>query len=1009
MCNRRNGLGRHLWLTLLAALGYCAMSTAADASPKFRDGAARIFEAKCVRCHNETEKKGELSLQTAQAALAGGESGRAFEPGAPNTSLLIEYISGKQPEMPKDDKPLSKDEVDVIRQWIADGAQWPQELRLADKSLADLNWWSLRPLNRPEIPSLSADDALRVRTPVDAFILDKLHEHGLSFSPEADRRTLIRRLYFDLIGLPPTPDEIDQFVADDGPLAYERLVERLLASPRHGERWARHWLDVVHYGDTHGYDKDKLRENAWPYRDYVIRAFNADKPYERFVQEQIAGDVLWPNTTDGVVATGFLAAGPWDFIGHAEVPESKIDGKVARHVDRDDMVRTVFESFNSLTVGCAQCHNHKFDPVTMEDYYRLHAVFAAIDRADRPYEPDPAVAQLRSELAGRKQTLETERTQLEARVAKSAGPKLAELNRRIADLQRAKESAKKEQPEFGYHSNIEKRADVGKWVQVDLGRSVQLAHVVLVGCHDSFNSIGAGFGFPVRFKIEASDDAEFKTGVFSIADHTGADVANPGVTPQSFPAGGKSARYVRVTATKLVNRLPADYILALAELMALSPDGKNKAQGATVTSLDSIEAPVRWRRSNLVDGYYYGVWEQLDLGELAKLGEQRQAILESVLTAELRAELARLSEAVKQTDAELKALPAGGRVYAGCVHHGEGNFRGRGGLGPREIFVLHRGQVTQPGERAMPGTLRIIPQFAGRFDLSPHHDEGERRAALAKWLTRADHPLTWRSIVNRVWHYHFGRGIVDSPNDFGRMGQKPTHPELLDWLAAEFRDNGQSIKDLHRLIVNSTTYRQVSTPSQDSAIADRQSTDADNRLLGRMNPRKLEAEAIRDTVLYVAGKLDLRMHGPGFRDFVLEKPEHSPHYEYDKYDVNDPATHRRSVYRFLVRSQPQPLMTTLDCADPSQIVGRRNETITALQALSLLNNRFIVRMSDHFADRLAHGDTSLSTQVASGFRTAVGRVPTVEELELLTEYAREHGLASACRLILNLNEFAFVD
>ena len=257
---------------------------------------------------------------------------------------------------------------------------------------AQPRWWSFRPLSRPSLPALSTTDANRVRTPIDAFILAKLREKGLTPSPEADRRTLIRRLTFDLIGLPPTPEEVDTFLADDRPDAYERLADRLLASPQYGERWGRHWLDVVHYGDTHGYDKDKPRPNAWPYRDYVIRAFNADRPYRRFVQEQLAGDVLFPGTADGIEALGFIAAGPWDFIGHAEVPESKIDGQIARHLDRDDMVANTMNTFASLTVQCAQCHNHKFDPIAQEDYYSLQAVFAALDRADKKYYSDPAIA-----------------------------------------------------------------------------------------------------------------------------------------------------------------------------------------------------------------------------------------------------------------------------------------------------------------------------------------------------------------------------------------------------------------------------------------------------------------------------------------------------------------------------------------------------------------------------------------------------------------------------------------
>lgn len=1006
---------------------------AADEESLWRQ-AATILEQRCLNCHNSNEKKEGLSLETRAEMLAGGNGGAAVEPGDAGASLLVDFISGESPEMPKDAKPLDATEVDLLRKWIDAGAPWPKGLRLSPKPYVDLNWWSLKPLENQRLPELTEEQLAYCRTPVDRFIIAKLSESGLTMSPEADRRTLIRRLYFDLLGLPPVPADIDAFVSDPDPLAYEKLVDRLLASPRYGERWARHWLDVVHYADTHGYDKDKPRPNAWPYRDYVIRALNEDKPYGKFVQEQIAGDVLWPETKDGTVATGFLAAGPWDFIGHVEVPGSKIDGKVARHLDRDDMVRTVFQTFTSTTVGCARCHNHKFDPISMQDYYSLQAVFAAIDRADREYEVDEGVAARRRELMARKLDLESQNREIETRIHKIAGPRLAELDRRIAGLSGSKDTEKKERPEFGYHSQIAKRPDVVKWVQVDLEKPTKLARIVLVGCHDMFNKIGAGFGFPVRFRIEASNDVHFTKDVQLVVDRTESDYPNPGVTPQVFnvrPAGNSppvQARYIRVTATKLVNRLASDYIFAVGELQVIDKDGNNVALNSKVISLDSIEAPVRWRRENLVDGYYYGVWRDVNLDELAQLSREREKILGTALNAEIKksrlnieSELARVSEAIKQ-------LPAKGTVYAGCVHRGSGNFRGRGGLGPREIFVLQRGQVTQPKEAARPGTIPIIPSVNARFELSENHREGDRRIALARWLTHHDNPLTWRSIVNRVWQYHFGRGIVDSPNDFGRMGQEPSHPELLDWLAVGFRDNGQSLKQLHRLILNSAVYRQasraekvsgtVSTKRGLSRSSDKRfptplpqalRIDGDNRLLWRMNRRKLEAEAIRDSILSVAGRLDTRMYGPGFRDFVLERPQHSPHYEYNKHDPNDPTTHRRSIYRFIVRSQPQPLMDTLDCADPSLMVGKRNETITALQSLSLLNSRFVVAMCQHVASRLASEENNPSARINLLYRLALGRPANDAEQNVITRYAHQYGLANACRLILNLNEFSFVD
>jgi hypothetical protein len=614
------------------------------------------------------------------------------------------------------------------------------------------DWWSLRPVQAPAIPAVR--DLSWPRNPIDFFVLARLESLAMHPSAAADRATLIRRVYFDLVGLPPSPEDIEAFNHDSRPDAYERLVDRLLVSPAYGERWARHWLDVVHYGETHGYDKDKPRPHAWPYRDYVLRAFNEDKPYWRFVQEQMAADVLFPEEPQWTPALGFLAAGPWDFIGHAEVPETKIDGKIARHLDRDDMVTNTMQTFVSLTVQCAQCHNHKFDPISQEDYYSLQAVFAAIDRTDRVYDPDPVLARRRQELKGK--------------------PK------------------------------------------------------------------------------------------------------------------------------------------------------------------------------------------------------------------------------------ELAALPPPQVAYIGAVHTGSGAFRGTGPEGgkPRPIHILARGNVQKPGKEVGPGALAAVAGLPARFELPPNHREGDRRAALAKWLTDPRNPLPWRSIVNRVWHYHFGKGIVETPNDFGHQGQLPTHPELLDWLAVWFRDQGQSIKALHRLIVTSATYRQSSAGYQPY-----EKLDAGNRYLWRMNRRRLEAEAMRDSVLLLAGKLDRRMYGPSFQDFVIDKPEHSPHYEYHLSDPDDPKTHRRAIYRFIVRSQQQPFMTTLDCADPSMQVDRRNESNSPLQALALLNDDFMVVMAKHYAARLERQGQG----VERAYYECLGKPPSTEEAQALASYANKHGMANLCRVLFNLNGFVFVD
>ncbi|MEO8352978.1 MAG: DUF1549 domain-containing protein, partial [Chthoniobacteraceae bacterium] len=578
---------KFLSLFLLSAHFSCAL--AAESSVDFEKEIAPIFEAKCLKCHGPEKQKSGYRLDVKSVALTGGdEHAPNIVPGQGVDSPLLRFVSGldEEIEMPPKGARLSAEQIGLLRRWIDQGAVWPDSASV--KAADPLDWWSLRPLQAQS-------------GSIDECISKKLAEHGLVVSPEADARTLCRRLYFDLIGLPPTPEELDAFAADPAPDKYEQLVDRLLASPRYGERWARHWLDVVHYGDTHGYDKDQPRPNAWPYRDYVIRALNEDKPYARFVEEQLAGDVLFPGTRDGIEALGFIAAGPWDLIGHAEVPEEKIDGKIARHLDRDDMVGNAMGTFTSLTAQCAQCHDHKFDPVTQKDYYSLQAVFAALDRAEKAYDFDPAIAAQRAELTARKNEFEAKESAFVAKVAQKAGPDLARIETEIATAEKA--ASQGVRPEYGWHSSIEKTPDARKWVQVDLGRTVSLDRVVLAGVWDDFKGIGAGFGFPVRFRVEVSDDAELRGVPTVIAAHDLEDFPNPGTTPQTFAASGKSGRYIRVTATKLAPRSD-DFIFALSELQAFDTIGNNAAAGAAVTSLDSIEAPVRWTRKNLTDGIY---------------------------------------------------------------------------------------------------------------------------------------------------------------------------------------------------------------------------------------------------------------------------------------------------------------------------------------------------------------------------------------------------------------------
>ena len=960
-------------IAALAALAATLAPGPAGDDRAFRESVAPVLERRCVGCHSEATRKGKLSLATAAGLRRGGEGGAVVVPGPPEDSPLLEKIVGPKPSMPKNAAPLTADEIEVIRAWIAGGAAWPEGLVLKDRKFDGETWWSLRPLRRPEVPATKA--AGWARTPIDVFVLASLEAKGLSPSPEADRRTLIRRVTFDLTGLPPTPEEVDAFVKDRSPDAYERVVDRLLASPHYGERWARHWLDLAHYGDTHGYDKDKRRDHAWPYRDYVIDALNRDTPYARFVREQLAGDVLDPDDPRATVATGFIAAGPWDFVGNVELAEGTVEKQKTRLLDRDDMVTTAITTFASMTIHCARCHDHKFDPIPQRDYYRLQAVFAGVERGDRSYD-DRSLNKRRQGLAARESGVTRRRSELIRSIADSG---LRE------EVDRSVNGTAATSPSNGYHSGIESSAEVTKWVQVDLGRSVAIGAIRLVPARPVDFPDTPGFGFPARYRVETADEPTFRKPRV-VADRTAADATTPGDQPVAIETPDKApARFVRVTATKLWPRTN-DYVFALAELEVLS-SGVNVAAGADVTALDSIEAGL-WSRTNLVDGF--DSRRALGAGDGSKLSAPLRARLETALG---RTEAERIVEGLGESardlaaiESERAALPVPKQVYAALPRS------------PRPIAVLKRGEVEQPGEAVGPGALSCVPGLPAAFEAGA--DEGARRAALAGWITDANNPLTWRSIVNRVWQYHFGRGIVDTPSDFGRNGSTPTHPELLDWLAVTFRDDGGSLKSLHRSIVTSAAYRQTSADRPEGLAL-----DADNRLLWRMNRRRLDAEEVRDAVLSVSGTLDPTRGGPGFEPFRF-KDDHSPIYDHeDVARLLAPECRRRSIYRFTVRSVPQPFLECMDAADPNLNVPVRSSTITALQALALWNDPFMLDQAGAFARRVGRGGQPVDEAV----RLAFGRPARADEEAAMAELARHRGMAAACRLLFNANEFLFVD
>ena len=888
------------------------------------------------------------------------------------------------------------------------------------------DWWSLKPLVKPAVPQIGSRQSA-IGNPIDAFILAKLREQKLTPSPAADRGTIIRRLTFDLHGLPPTPEEVDRFEQDVAPQAYERLVDRLLASPRYGERWARHWLDVVHYGESNGFGMDRPRLQAWPYRDYVIAALNTDKPYARFVQEQLAADALFPEDAALVPALGFAAAGPFNQSALVEQVDGTDCKRMALNLDRDDMVASTASTFLSLTVHCARCHEHKFDPISQQDYYRLQAVFAGVGRAERTFDADPQVRARRAGLRGLIADLEKN---------PDAHPATAAERDSLATAQMAWEKSL--------------AAQAVNWAPLPVEQVTSTNSTTTFTKLDDGSWLAAGTAadkdvYTVRARVTLPTVTALRLEVLP-------DDRLPTRGPGRQDNGNLHLSEIRVSlAGTNVAEKPKPIALRNA-----SADFNQVGWGIE-RALDG-KPETAWGIHPQVGKPHHAVFEltqpsaatngvtlviQLDQlhGQRHLIGRFRLSATDKplpvrapTLPVELLAKLARPD--TERTEAERKQLfdlhrlvflreqlaqlPTEQRVWAIAADFAPlRNYKPT--KEPLPIAVLHRGDIKQPLATVGPGALAAVGTLPAEFALANAQDEAARRAALARWITAPENMLTWRSIVNRVWHWHFGRGLVDTPNDFGRMGSPPTHPELLDWLAAEFRDSGGSLKQLHKLIVTSATYRQISA----SAEAGRRSagmlpvrlqtppaaTDSDNRFLWRMNRPRLDAEAVRDALLAASGKLDLTMGGPSAMQFKFEDPNVnvSPRVDYAAFDPDSPASYRRSVYRFLFRNLNDPLLEALDAVDPSLSTPKRNSTITPLQALSLWNNRFVLRQCEHLATRVEQEATGLEAQVTRAFRLLCARAPSREEMALLTEHARRHGLAHACRVVVNLNDFLFVN
>jgi hypothetical protein len=840
-----------LFALAVAEMDRTATAAGDGAEPDSRVRAARerFFEQevrpllveKCYSCHSTQKQKGGLRLDSLETILKGGDSGPAVVPGKPDESLLVDAINYEGLEMPPTGK-LAAEKIDILTRWVSLGAPWPSRDRTAAHAASTVDpagrtpdtrprtdrpaLWSFQPVRRPEIPSVgdasTPADPEWSSNPIDRFILHTLAQKGLSPAPPADRGTLIRRVTFDLTGLPPTPQEVDAFLADDRPDAYERLVDRLLASPRYGQRWARHWLDLVRYAESDGFRQDAYRPDAWRYRDYVVRSFNLDKPYDRFLAEQLAGDELDPDDPELRIATGYLRLWPYEY------NQRNASGQWSDILN--DVTDVTGEVFLGLSIGCARCHDHKFDPILQEDYYRLRAFFAPLmPRDDLP-------------------------------------------------LARSRE-----------WDNYRRRREAWEKAAADVLRQLD------------------ALARPYRDKGTASAVAKFPDDIKAILAKSDADR-----TPLERQVGALAYRQISY-----------EHGLVPAVLK-----GRDKA---------------RW--------------------------------------AELQAEL-------KRFDA-LKPATPGGVLAATDV----------GPVSPPTIIpgARKRGAI-EPG---FPVALDSSP---ARVQPPPHSPRSTgRRLALARWLGRPDNRLSTRVVVNRIWQYHFGRGLAGTPSDFGRLGEPPSHPELLDWLATEFVARGWHGKPIHRMIVTSATYRQAShRPLEEVVRASR--IDPEDRLLWKQTVRRLDAEEIRDAILAASGQLDPRMGGPS----------------------EDTARSRRTIETKVVRNAPDAFLTAFDAPDGSGSTPRRDTTTTSTQALLLLNGPWTLARAQSFAariERLTAGSAGQRDRIILACRLAIARPPEPDEVEDAVAFIErvkaavrprerdgDHsGLVDFCHVLLNSNEFLYVD
>ena len=958
-----------LLLLAIASVEAAVASSPDQISPEHR----KFFEEKirpvlvdhCYSCHSaESEKlKGGLMLDSRAAWEKGGDSGVAVVvPGDPDASLLIQAIRHDDEDlvMPPKKPKLPAAVIADLTAWVKLGAPDPRtgtvDLKRADKE----TWWSLQPLASPAVPEPPGIPAAWSVSWIDRFVFARLAEKQLQPNPPADARTLIRRLSYDVCGLPPTIEDVEAFVeavAVDRTRAVERWVDRLLASPGYGEHWGRHWLDVVRFGESVGFERNGLINTAWPFRDYIIRSLNDDKPFNRLIIEHLAGDVIGRDDPEVEVGTTFLVAGPYDNVGNQD-PVAKAN---IRAGTLDDLINATSSAFLGLTVSCARCHHHKFDPIPTEDYYRLRAAFEGVEHGEREFSTPEERERFQATLA----PLRTRRSEKAARLDALTKDILARASTAVEpeNLLPAPAADLTEHAFSPVLARYVKFRILGRLSSPDSGVGAALDEFELWTTGPNPRNVALASAGTLAEGTENRRADDF-------AGAYGVQLATDGKFGARWQAGNPAELKLTLAAPEEIDRMVYSWIRGSA-VENMRDTGGLVAEYELLTSLDGKE------------------WRTAATSLERKPSSEKHAVARRLRAAspEDRAQRAALAAELAAGDAEIRAVPPLPKVWAGVFRPVE------------EPTRVHRGgDPMKPGNVVVPSSLAVLDSVMPSYELPVDAPENQRRLALAEWIASDSNPLTARVLANRVWHYHFGAGLVDTPGDLGYLGSRPTHPELLDALARRLQAHGWRLKPLHREILLSQTYQQSGARREDAARI-----DADARLLWRFPPRRLQAEEIRDTLLSVSGKLNGRMGGPGFRLYRYAEDNVSTYFPLDR---PGPETYRRAVYHQNARASVVDYLSDFDLPDNAFPAPSRSRTTSPLQALTLLNHRFTLDLAEALAERMAGTDDAA---VRRAFRWTLQRDPTTDELDAARGLISAHGARAFCRGMFNTNELLRIE